>query len=121
MSPRTDLQWSLAFTAIIQKALQELAGAEVQLYQKEDVLSLLSSNPLTCFERVVVCGTMDLSTPFLVDEEEARNFEKITNQYLRSSKMDQISSHPSIISPNDVVRVTILLRSNNRFIMNLVS
>jgi hypothetical protein len=111
------LQWSLAFTAIVKRAVERLvsvAGKDIPLYQEEDVISLLSLSSITCFEQVVICGAMDLSTPFLVDEEEAAQFENLTNDYLGLPSVNQVAS------PNDYIRVTILARSSNRFFVNLV-
>lgn len=111
------MQWSLAFTAIVKRAVERqisIAEKDIPLYQEEDVLSLLSLSSITCFEHVVICGTMDLSTPFLVDEVEAAHFEKLTDEYLGLPNLNQVES------PNAYIRITILARSSNRFFVNLV-
>jgi hypothetical protein len=143
--PRFDLQWSLALTkmvvnAAISKSTLRSPASNVQVYQKEDMDIFLKSNTL-CFENLIVVGTRDLSTPFLTDESETKALSALVDEFLgeqpnknskgqngrkdknnkKSNDLKDISSSLSGFdsSPNRRLNVTILLRSGNRFILNL--
>jgi len=102
--------------------LEDFSGvgrSSIDVYQKEDIDKMIDTGEkIVCFERLAIAGAIDLSTPFLANEIEAAEFLSRTLSYVDDGRKVEAAKSP--ITPNMPIKVTILLRSNNRFLINLV-
>ena len=130
-SSRNDNQWILALTKIIIAALKSLNYGKsiIDLHQQEDISMLTGLNDdknMLCFESLNIVGTNELSTPFINNEIEKMLFDSHVDDHLgiislnqRNSKKSKQNEPEIYLNPNSYLNITFLLRSNNRFILNL--
>ena len=94
---------------------------------------------LICFDRLVIAGTLDLSLPFVATTSEALAFRAFAYSFLQLTATTDDESKggvggvgggtgvgkvsPSLpnFHPNDLIRVTIILRPDTRKILNMAA
>jgi len=146
---RDDLAWTLGFMKIAHDAVKAATGRGhgqgqgVYTHLKEDLDTFFTKaekeHSFVCFEKVVIVGAQELSTPFLTSDSEASLFRSSVDDVLAltpsSTQKATFSTHGNYndkgddyfllqsknLGPNNGVRVTILLRERSRRILNLPS
>lgn len=78
---------------------------------------------MICYDEIVIFGTLELSLPFLSNSKVGRDFQNYTFNFLNiqdaSTADSEFELTNNALSPNDKLKITIFLRPQNRWIMNL--
>lgn len=100
----------------------------LSVYTQEDYESLAASMATTsngkesnfCYDKLVICGTMELSVAFISSTEDADLFRQFVYGFFNIDMPDvPVISHPAKPSPNRKLNVVILLRSQKKNILNI--
>lgn len=135
-----DYEWTLSLLSLVcQYFLSNSVHSDItpEIYLHEGLQAVFeaqksrSGSSITCFRQLALVGTLELSLPFLPSVKQANHFRDylyqsfhIPNDSITDSKSN--SGSPSTTatkcqSPNHRLRVTWLLRPENRWILNIKS
>ena len=139
-TPRDDSPWTLGLASLVLEfvSLQTLTranggssttgmtgGGPLPIYLSEDLA--VADNETdelrkTCFERLLIVGSLELSAPFLATREDAALFRSFSYSFLGLNGEDDYSHHKfrrDKDNYNSPLRVTVVLRPASRWILNL--